>query len=167
MKIIFLDFDGPIIPLQSHKPERRPMDEKAWPPCVRALNRITDTTGAGIVVSSTWRYGGEQYVTKVLRQWGVTGEVVGLTPRFESTWNGPILVVVERGQEIAAWLDGKTDIESFVILDDDDDMSDLGARLIQTPFEVGLTEADADRAIAMLMEPEGADCFISPGHVQE
>lgn len=151
MKIIFLDFDGPIIPLQSHEPER-PIDTMAWPPCVQALNRITETTGAVIVVSSSWRSDGMYRIRALLKSWGVTGKVIGATPIFFSkksgSWN-----LVPRGEEVAGYLHGRTDVESFVILDDDNDMKNLDAHLIQTPFDVGLTETDADVAIDMLMRP--------------
>jgi hypothetical protein len=139
VKIIFLDFDGPLVSRQSR-------GARAWPSCIAALNRITDTTGARIVVSSTWRMSGKSHVKKLLRQWGATGEVVGITPVLESEnyWE-PIL----RGYEIAAWLRRHT-ADSFVIVDDDDDMAHLHPHLIRTPPEDGLTERDADRAIAML-----------------
>ena len=151
MKVIFLDFDGPIIPEASHTNRRGPR-EKAWPPCVTALNRITDTTGAKIVISSSWRWANlgkdaEDY----LRQWGVNGEVVGITPILETAWKpeNKMWIGVPRGREIQAWLDANK-CETFVIIDDDKDMENLAPFLIHTPFDTGLTEADADRAIEML-----------------
>lgn len=148
MKVVFLDFDGPIIPLMSHKPVHRGAMEKAWPPCVAALNRITDTTGAMIVVSSMWRLGGLMDCKEHLHNWGVTGKVQAITPYFE------YVPGKTRGLEIAAYIeqvkDTRREIESFVILDDENDMPDLLHRLIITPFEVGLTEADADKAIQLL-----------------
>lgn len=154
MKIVFLDFDGPIIPLMSHKPSRRNEMEKAWPPCVAALNRITDTTGAKIVVSSTWRADGVMKTKDRLTAWGVTAPIIGLTPHL---WENPELFCGHkaRGLEIAAFIEsyekrGRGKVESFVILDDDADMEHLLPFLIQTPFDIGLTEADADKAIDML-----------------
>lgn len=148
MKIIFLDFDGPIIPEQSHT-THRPMAKKAWPDCVAALNRITDTTGAKIVVSSSWRSDGLTKLRKLLKDWGVTGTVVGVTPflftKAESIWG-----TATRGSEIADYLKHQKDVEAFVIIDDDNDMDDFEPFLIQTPFDIGLTEEDADRAIDML-----------------
>jgi hypothetical protein len=148
MKIVFLDFDGPIIPAQSHMPERA-IESKAWPDSVEALNRITDTTGAVIVVSSNWRSDGLHRMHELLKSWGVTGKVIGMTPilfrKIDSLWRA-----ASRGEEIAEYLHGKTNVESFVILDDDRDMEELEPYLIQTPFDVGLTEKDADRAIDML-----------------
>jgi hypothetical protein len=153
MRIIFLDFDGPIIPLASHEAARGLM-EKAWPPCIAVLNRITDATGAKIVLSTSWRWPSQKgpQADELLRRWGATGEIIGSTPILESAWKpeNKLWIGVPRGREIQAWLDEHTDVDSFVIIDDDGDMEHLCSRLIQTPFEIGLTEADADRAIEML-----------------
>lgn len=155
MKAIFLDFDGPIIPEKSYDRRRR-IDEKAWPPSVAALNRVTDETGAKIVVSSTWRLDGQKRVTTLLKAWGVTGEVIGVTPR--------VFLEDERGEEKQAprgyeidhflrkWNEDhpKNKITSFVIFDDDKDMEHLLPFLIHTPFERGINEIDADEAILRL-----------------
>lgn len=157
MRIVFLDFDGPIIPLMSHKPTRRSEMEKAWPPCIAALNRITDTTGAKIVVSSTWRADGITKTKDRLTAWGATAPVIGLTPHLREQAAGSLICVQKpRGLEIASFIEsyekrGRGKVESFVILDDDADMEHLLPFLIQTPFDVGLTEADADKAIEMLI----------------
>lgn len=142
MKIVFLDFDGPIIPKQSHETNRPPAS-KAWPSCIAALNRITKTTNAKIVVSSSWRGSGLKEMQDFLKSWGATGDVVGLTP---------ILCGETRGKEIDKYLKKALKVESFVILDDDDDMDHLKPFLIQTPFSTGLTEKHADRAIEILNE---------------
>jgi HAD domain in Swiss Army Knife RNA repair proteins len=151
MRIIFLDFDGPIIPLASHRPPRMPM-EKAWPACVAALNRITETTGAKIVVSSSWRGGGLKEMAHLLKAWGATGDVIDVTP---FCYEGFLQHRRElpRGIEIATWLSAHPKAVSFVILDDDSDMAHLLPLLIHTPFEIGLTEKDADAAIQALMGP--------------
>jgi hypothetical protein len=88
-----------------------------------------------------------------LKEWGVTGKMIGMTP--DLTNRGPVLwTSVPRGLEIDAWIKQYTEdrepVESFVILDDDKDMEHLMPHLIHTPFEVGLTEADADLAIKRL-----------------
>jgi hypothetical protein len=153
MRVIFLDFDGPIIPILSYPPSGK--QARAWPPCVAALNRITDATGAVIVVTSTWRADGFMKTKERLSDWGVTGDMIGITP--DLTNRGPVLWnSVARGFEIQQWLDtyDRYPIEAFVILDDDKDMEDLMPFLIHTPFEVGLTEADADLAIKMLKGEE-------------
>jgi hypothetical protein len=94
---------------------------------------------------------------KRLKEWGVLGKMIGLTP--DLTNKGPVLWnSVPRGREIAEWIRQYTEdggsVESFVILDDDADMEELMPYLIKTPFEIGLTEADADKAIEMLTARE-------------
>jgi HAD domain in Swiss Army Knife RNA repair proteins len=158
MKVIFLDFDGPILPMLSHSKRKADYEAgnktplAAWPPCVAALNRITDTTGAVIVVSSTWRADGIMRTRERLRGWGVKASCIALTPYLDRKTDGGLWAAVPRGLEIQKWLDGyqRETVESFVIIDDDRDMEHLLPRLIHTPFECGLTEADADRAIEML-----------------
>ncbi len=160
MKSVFLDFDGPIIPIMSHKPAPRKMSEKAWPPCVKALNRITDATGANIVVSSTWRADGLPKVRGYLKDWGVTGRVIGITPSLEQRRESGLWEPVPRGLEIAEYIKNwnlfhpNNEITQFVIFDDDKDMDYLMPFLIHTPFETGITERHADLAIERLGEGE-------------
>lgn len=143
MKVIFLDFDGVIINKNSW---RKAGGMRATPDedCIKALNHITDNTGAHIVVSSTWRrlkIPGELRV--MLQGWGVTGQFIGITPIGRT--------LTERGQEIAEWLKRKQHkVESFVIIDDDNDMGDLLHKLVQTHFSMGLTMEKAQEAIAVL-----------------
>jgi hypothetical protein len=135
-----IDFDRPL-----------PFDDRynrLSPDCVRELNRITDATGAKIVVSSTWRVGPENrfhYLKQYLKMEGVTGEIVGRTPDF-------VLVkqeMGERGHEIQKWLE-EHPTDRFVILDDNDDMAMHMNRLVLTKKDPGLTKADADSAIQLL-----------------
>jgi hypothetical protein len=140
LRVIFLDIDGVLVNQRSLA-HASGMRAKADAGCVAVLNHIVARTNASIVVSSTWRMGGLHFVKKTLRLWGVSGRVIDRTPQLRS---------VERGEEIAAWLSDVTDIESFVILDDDDDMLHLSGNLVQTEFAKGLTVQDAERAIAIL-----------------
>jgi hypothetical protein len=161
MKVVFLDFDGPIMPALSHRKriaqheagDHTPLT--AWPACITALNRITATTGAVIVVSSTWRADGIMRTRERLREWGVTAKCIALTPYLYRKTECGLWAAVPRGLEIQKWLDEyeRETVESFVIIDDDKDMEHLLPRLIHTPFECGLTEADADKAINMLLAP--------------
>ena len=114
---------------------------------VANLNRLTEKTGARLVVSSTWRH--MPNVNALLRAAGVTVDLMGRTGAdLES-----------RGAEIAAWLGAFNTIGTapFVILDDDDDMGDLSDRLVRTGFEEGLTTAHVDQAIAILANQSKSD----------
>lgn len=56
-KVIFLDIDGVLINRESFMAplKMRGVRVAAHPACMAQLNRIIADTGAGIVVSSTWR----------------------------------------------------------------------------------------------------------------
>ena len=57
-----------------------------------------------------------------------------------------------RGWEIMAWMASVSDIESFVILDDWNDMGPISDHLIQTNPSLGLTEEQVQEAIKILLQ---------------
>ena len=131
---------------------------------MEALNRITDLTGAEIVVSSAWRHEHTlNGLRKVLSDWGVTGEVVDVTPSHLLGPHDPEEgrnLLVPRIVEIAWWLKkepGK--IGGFVIIDDNDPQEgcdfdrprpDMVPHMVLTETAIGLTETLADAAISVL-----------------
>lgn len=157
-RVVFLDIDGVLVNRASLRLPRiasaigtiRPAHSE----CVEALNRITDVTGAELVMSSSWREEGDiELLADILRQWGVTGTLIGKTPVIEGTelYSGST-----RGDEIQAWLDeADRAVSAFVILDDGNDMAHLRPSLVQTDSDAGLTMRDAERAIVMLQLPRG------------
>jgi len=154
MKLIFLDIDGVLnnrttcdrIDIDPANPY-----DIIDPVNVKALNRVTDATGAWIVVSSTWRfrYPARSMMQIVLGAKGVTGMVEGTTPKLAD-------MDATRGDEIKAWFDGHPDWKdaTFIVIDDDSDIAPFQDRFVRTSFETGLTGEDADRAIAMLGGPK-------------
>lgn len=154
MKILFLDLDGV---LNSHAfwkrraKENISLDNKLDPIAIERLNRLTDETGAKLVVSSTWRL---PYVwnsqlgmlVRLLQGAGIKGEVIGMTPDHQKQYG--------RGGEIQAWMlqarQNGIDIESFVILDDDSDMDHLESFLVKTTMADGLQDSHVEAAIQML-----------------
>jgi len=159
MQIIFLDIDGVLVNAVSLRSRSPHEHSNADPSCVAALNRIVAETGAGIVVSSSWRIGQELAdMREVINlHFGVNGNVLGMTPRLTAKKisagpRGQLEVSAERGDEIDCWLRSAHPwpVESFVILDDEDDMGALKSHLVQTNFTGGLTMQHADRAIEIL-----------------
>lgn len=152
-RIIFLDIDGVLVNRESLGREYKLLIRPHRGPtplhrdCVSALNRITDATGAGLVISSTWRMFGLAKMREILAEAGITAPVIGITPRLENM-RGSIWVSQPRSAEITAWLaEHQGEVEAFVILDDDSDMGALMPHLVKTKFEVGLTTDDARNAI--------------------
>lgn len=154
MKILFLDIDGV---LNSHEFWIRCRelglipDDQIDPQAVERLNRLTDATGAKIVVSSTWRLPyvwNKQLAMLVtrLQKVGIKAEIIGMTPDHQKQYG--------RGGEIQAWMlqarqDGM-DIESFAILDDDSDMGNLMDYLVKTTMAYGLQETHVEAVIQLL-----------------
>jgi hypothetical protein len=146
MKVIFLDIDGVLNSLRSAI--RYGNFDHFSREAVKALNILTDATGAKLVISSTWRIARKDYID-VLRANGVMGEIIGATPNLSHDQNG-VCVGVIRGFEIKVWLEDHPDVEDFIILDDDNDMGELLNHLVQTNPDVGLTFDDAKRAIGIM-----------------
>jgi hypothetical protein len=148
MKIIFLDIDGVLnsrkwaeAHIEQHPSDHRFMREKLDKDAVARVQKIIDATGAKVVISSTWRIlNSLESIKKILSDHGLRGDVIGVTPQQ----------CLNRGSEIQEWLTEHAPIDSFVILDDDDDMAHLMDRLVDTSFETGLQDEHVEQAIQLL-----------------
>ncbi len=140
-RIIFLDFDGVLNCEQSNL--ELGTRYRFARSCVAALNLVLRAADARIVITSSWR---ENWTLKdnaeFLERDGVLpGRVLGKTPSLGR----------ERGIEIDTWLrSAPYAIESFVILDDRDDMAMHRERLIQVDPQMGLTGNQARQAVELL-----------------
>ena len=121
MKIIFLDIDGVLNVIPQGYDEFGGIFHKHF---IDNLKRIIDETDAKIVISSTWRFSGLEYILNMWKFRELPGEVIGVTPNFMAKL-GTILC---RGKEIDAWIEKfeleNGALESYVILDDDSDMEE-------------------------------------------
>jgi hypothetical protein len=152
MKIIFLDIDGVLnfenayraglceyIELVSNDGSFKHYQQFASS-AKYLLNKLIEETGAKIVISSTWRIDGLDRMRQIWNNEGMSGEIIGITPRFrigdgENNYSAP------RGSEIKQWLSShefehcfwcrieqqryivKSGIENYIIIDDDSDMN--------------------------------------------
>lgn len=171
MKLIFLDIDGV---LNGHDAHRHPNGYCGIDPaCVYRLNRIVAETGAAIVLSSAWRYligRGMSFAgfKAMMLTYGLdrSAQIIGATVEDEH--------IPDRGPQIGDWLLDVV-VESYVILDDGSDepphppaTKPLTESLIEhheravivfTDGTKGLTDADADRAIAILNARNAAELY--------
>lgn len=143
-KIVFLDFDGVLNCEQSVA--ALGTRYRFWPSSIKALNHLLERTRALVVISSTWRehWSLHENASALERDGMLPGRVVG---KITSS-NG------ERGLEIDSWLRSVPyQVNSFVILDDCDDMAMHRNRLVRIDSRIGLGMPDALRAIQVLTTP--------------
>lgn len=154
MKVIFLDIDG-VLNSRSYDIARDMTMQSAIDVTrLKLVKEIVDSTGAHIVLSSTWR-----------RHWSGKAENCDETGRYiNSTFDScglqiydktPDLGVgAERKDEIAEWLGLHTETtEAFVIIDDNPfGWGELGDNLVKTDpnFHCGLEPEDVSKAIEIL-----------------
>jgi hypothetical protein len=111
---------------------------------VRRVARFVERHDLTVVLASTWRF--EVRVSKTAQLLAQRGWPAAAERIRSST---PILHL-PRGQEIAAWLRAVDDVESFVILDDADDVAPLTAFHVKTDSYIGLQPRDLVKARAVL-----------------
>ena len=163
-KYIFLDFDGVLNTeyWQNHLiAEGLPWSDKHGavfdPEAVRQLKRIVDSTGADIIVESSWKFLGLNAMQEMWTARQLPGKLIDITPK---TINDRLLQSADiepwtsgwKGLEIASWLIENAESDApYVILDDELVALDsqLPHLVITNPHD-GITEDIADRAIGIL-----------------
>jgi hypothetical protein len=148
MKIIFLDIDGILNCEDAYRAGHCQYVEWIWEDgrkdhyqrfcswSKELLNRLIRETGAKIVISSTWRLSGIDFMKKVWELEEMEGEIIGITPSMRTKD-----IRIPRGMEIDYFLENdlgfkhvnwdektqrkymdKSGLENYIILDDDSDM---------------------------------------------
>jgi hypothetical protein len=131
MKIAFVDFDGML-----------KINGSFSPSAIKNLNKLLkEEPDLKIVISSSWRHRGLKFCKNALEKQGIDPEKVVDTT--DSTSRD------DRGHHIERYVKDHG-LESFVILDDKNDMDKVLDHLVQTNSFVGLTEADTKKALDIL-----------------
>lgn len=146
-KYLFLDVDGVLNRWDSYQWDvPKPL---IYQDCAKWFNAIIDGAYPQVVISSSWRHmvHGESMTMRgfeyLLRSHGLRGGFVDVTPDLGDC---------DRHQEISAWLRKRRETETlgrYCVLDDDP-AAGGNHPFVQTDGKVGLTEADAERVIAIL-----------------
>lgn len=164
VKIIFLDIDGVLNVIGQGHDEYGQIFHKHLE---NNLKWIIEETNAKIVISSTWRFSGLKIMKEMWAKRNIPGEVIDVTSdvvqlgiNIDSKLN--FYEMKERGHEIQSWIDSnKHLIESYVIIDDDNDMLDSQQQnFVKTSDNInhidcvdigyGLTKECARKAIEIL-----------------
>ena len=152
MKNIFLDIDGVLNTRNFGSQDS--FDSKA----VANLARIIESTGAAIVISSSWKFLGLSEIQRIWRIKKLPGKVIDITP---DTISDDMLLKADlsdidnlytRGNEIKEWLKKHIfDNSNYVIIDDSNNfLPEQYSHLVQTDPKIGLSASDARRAIEIL-----------------
>jgi hypothetical protein len=148
MKVIFLDIDGVLnVISQGHDKYGAIFHYHL----VENLEKIIIQTSAKIVITSTWRASGLKQMQSMWKDRKLPGEVIGITPHSRDR---------HRGKEIEYYIN-HTDIDRFVIIDDDNDMLKAQRKyFVKTSGNLshpdcidigyGLTKICAEKAIEIL-----------------
>jgi hypothetical protein len=157
MKIIFLDIDGVLVTRNSIKyqylnfPEED--DIRFSKKAVKNLNKLIRLTKAKIVISSTWRllHSLEDLKT-IFKKQGLVGTIISTTSIDKATVEEDI----PRGQKITDWLEQNSEIEQYVIIDDDvqaDCIQFHPYNCVETSYKRGFSPEDRfNEALAILNE---------------
>lgn len=147
MKIIFLDVDGVLNNPGTYSKIKAEANDFTIieTSLIKLLNKITGQTAAKIVLSSSWKHkfrNDDELKMFLNRGCGVSAEIIGKTPNAKN-----------RGEEISKWIElfgSEYKIESFIILDDENNMGELQNHLVHINGAVGLTDKDVKTAIRRL-----------------
>lgn len=150
MKVIFLDIDGVLNCETAYKSGecnyvkwnwadgREDHHQSFYSKSKELFNKLIDETGAKIIISSTWRSSGIEFMKRVWELEGMKGEIIGVTPNFRGDIAG---YSIPRGCEIDYYIRNDLDfghinwckktqqeyidrsgVENYIIIDDDSDM---------------------------------------------
>lgn len=172
MKVIFLDIDGVLVHSNYKNQETKNIDESK----IKLLKKIIEETSAKIVLTSNWRtpyiengkiYRQPEYYTlsSLLKKYGI--DIYDQTPlhklKFLQTedlqkLDKPIKSrfdpITTRAGEIFTYLETNKEIQSFIIIDDEDsewEYFDLDKNLIKTNYhDKGLKEEHIRQIIEIL-----------------
>jgi hypothetical protein len=138
-KVLFLDFDGVLLPYAGCKPTKVPSAG-----AISNLNAIVQLTGASVVVISNWRIGRTvQQLTSLLKGWGYRGMVLDKSGESEDD---------DRGAEVGYWL-ARNEVGAFVVVDDEPtDLGEFSKQLVMPDPDVGLQWHDVQLAVSILIK---------------
>lgn len=140
MKILFLDIDGVVNCVTTAQRYRGFIGIDPYMAIL--VDRIIQSTGCKVVLSSTWRLT-EDGRDEVRRQ---VCDFIDCTPDMQKGHNYGF---TKRGYEIEAWLKNHPEVKKYAILDDNTDMLP-DQPFFKTSWTVGLTQEIANEVINYL-----------------
>lgn len=119
-RCIFLDIDGPMIPVRAYFLANQTSPVSIFDPCASALLlRLLEESSAKIVISSIWGQHGRERCEDLLRKNGIDPSYL------HEDWVTPRKMSSARIHEIAWWLNRHPEVTHHVAIDDEDLLSEF------------------------------------------
>lgn len=142
MKILFLDIDGVCNNQKTRERQGKTKFIGIKPELADLVRGIIKATDCKVVLSSSWRLFADS------KEWA-RQNVCEFFDQTIDMQRGKVYGVVERGHEINEWLERHPEVQSYAILDDNEDFLE-GQHLFLTTWEKGLTPEIADAVVKHL-----------------
>lgn len=114
-KVIFLDVDGPMIPVRAYFLPNQTKPASVFDSCATAmLQRLIDDFGAKLVISSTWGRFGKERCEELLSKNGIDPS------HLHEDWITPRKMSSARFHEIGWWLKEHPEVTHYVAIDDEE-----------------------------------------------
>ena len=141
-----MDFDGVMVTDRNQQPLQDEYGAVFDPACVEQLKQIINSTGADIVVTSTWKIDlGAGGIRMMWTDRHLPGKFIGVTPNINP---------IHRGEEIAVWLTAHGNDCRYAIIDDcpfsDFFREEQLSHLFRADERIGLDEDTAREVVAYL-----------------
>ena len=145
MKIIFLDIDGVLNSKDYYKKVNMRINnwDRFDPETVKLIKALLEEFNAKIVITSSWRFGAKDLLMKELKK-------TRLLEYLYKNWETPMIYGGTRGQEIKQWLDKHPEVNSYVIMDDRDDILAEQLSFIKTDINTGFRQENYAKARSIL-----------------
>lgn len=113
--IVFLDIDGPMIPVRAFFLPNQTRPASIFDPCATGmLLKLLQESSAKIVISSTWGQFGKDRCEELLAKNGIDPSYL------HEDWVTPRKMSSARYHEIKWWLDKHPEVTHYVAIDDED-----------------------------------------------
>jgi len=155
-KVIFLDYDGPMIPARAHwlgSSRSWGMFDRFDPCAVAMMNDAIDVTGAKFVISASAGNRGREFNEALFLLNGMRAE------DFHIDWVTDRDIFRKREDQIEHWLDQHPEVKRYAVVDDIDMTERFGERMVCVTYVDGLMSAHRLKLIDLLGSRENDDLY--------
>jgi hypothetical protein len=159
-KVIFLDFDGVLLTDdQTQQQVNRSLTTQNYlktvsfdPTAVANVNRLIESTGAQLVLSTSWADGNSfsSLANCLMRNRIDPGNIWEYDDPSQGSWMTPRSSNSNRAQEIATWLESHPEVSDWCAIDDRSEIDQLGSRAVKTDPRKGFDNSALAQALKIL-----------------